>query len=43
VALEDLRLERLVVVYPGEKEYALDERIHALPLARVERLRDWRA
>ena len=39
-ALDDLRLERLFVVYPGEKDYALDDRIHVLGLRSVERLAD---
>jgi hypothetical protein len=33
IALADLRLERLVVVYPGERAYDLDERIRVVPLA----------
>ncbi len=32
IALEDLGLERLFVVYPGVERYALGERIEALPL-----------
>jgi len=40
VALDDLKLERLFVVYPGEKDYALDDRIHVLGLRSVERLGD---
>ena len=32
VALQDLALEHLWVVYPGQQEYALNERITALPL-----------
>jgi len=35
VALQDLSLKRLWVVYPGDKEYALREKITALPLAAV--------
>jgi hypothetical protein len=35
VALDDLRLERLFVVYPGEKDYALDDRIQVLALRNV--------
>jgi hypothetical protein len=35
VALEDLRLTRLLVVYPGERRYALDERIECVPLSQV--------
>lgn len=37
-ALDDLKLERLVVIYPGEKDYSLDERIHVLALRNVEGL-----
>jgi hypothetical protein len=36
-ALNDLRLERLFVVYPGAESYALDERTTVAP---VERLRE---
>lgn len=36
VALEDLGLRRLFVVYPGEKAYDLNERISVLPLAQVK-------
>ncbi len=38
VALEDLKLQRLCVVYPGEKDYTLDEQIEVLPLPGVEKL-----
>ena len=38
VALHDLALEHLWVVYPGRHEYALDERISALPLDALPRL-----
>lgn len=31
-ALEDLKLDRLVVVYPGERRYALAERVEVVPL-----------
>ncbi|MEW6443776.1 MAG: ATP-binding protein [bacterium] len=34
-ALEDLHLEQLWVVYPGEKEYSLHESISVIPLASV--------
>jgi len=34
-ALEDLRLEQLVVLYPGETSYALAERVTVRPLAAV--------
>jgi predicted AAA+ superfamily ATPase len=38
VALHDLSLEHLWVVYPGSQEYALDERITVWPLAALPRL-----
>lgn len=31
-ALEDLRLDRLVVIYPGERRYALTEQVEVVPL-----------
>ena len=34
--LDDLRLDRLFVVYPGSKSYALDERIATMPLDSVK-------
>lgn len=37
-ALDSLRLECLVVIYPGEKDYTLDERIQVLALRNVEGL-----
>ena len=37
-ALADLKLERLFVIYPGEKNYVLDDRIHVLALRNVEDL-----
>lgn len=36
VAIADLKLERLFVVFPGDRLYALDEKIDALPLVQVE-------
>ena len=33
IALEDLGLERVVVVYPGERRYRIAERVEALPLS----------
>jgi len=33
IALGDLRLDSLYVVYPGERRYALADRVEALPLA----------
>ena len=35
VALEDLELEHLFVVYPGDAAYPLDERISALPVTAI--------
>jgi len=32
IALEDLRLDRLVVIYPGERRYALAEQVEVVPL-----------
>jgi predicted AAA+ superfamily ATPase len=32
-ALEDLKLDRLLVVYPGRKRYPLGKRLEVLPLA----------
>ena len=37
VAIQDLSLERLWVVYPGAKEYDLDEKISVIPLKDVSR------
>lgn len=33
IALEDLRLDRLIVIYPGDKPYRLAERVDVVPLA----------
>jgi predicted AAA+ superfamily ATPase len=38
IALEDLGLEHLWVVYPGSEEYALDEQISALPASGIPAL-----
>lgn len=32
IALEDLKLERIAVIYPGERQYPLHDRINAVPL-----------
>jgi predicted AAA+ superfamily ATPase len=37
IAMEDLKLKELLVVYPGNKEYPLAEGIRAVPLANVSR------
>ena len=36
-ALSDLGLERITVIYPGKRRYALAERVEAVPLSLVER------
>ena len=38
MALEDLRLEQLWVVYPGDRSYALDERLSVVPIHRLGKL-----
>lgn len=38
VALNDLELEHLWVVYPGDEPYPLDDRISVLPIAGVPEL-----
>ena len=40
IAREDLGLERLWVVYPGSKEYALDAATDVVPLTSIPRLAD---
>jgi hypothetical protein len=35
VALEDLKLEHLWLVYPGEQEYSVDEKITVCPLREI--------
>jgi uncharacterized protein len=35
IALEDLKLDRLVVVYPGERHYRLTDRVEVVPLMEV--------
>ena len=37
-ALEDLKLERLYVIYPGDRDYTLDDKIEVLAFPRVEKL-----
>ncbi len=37
IALEDLGLERLWVLYPGLERYPLEKRVEALPLRQIER------
>ena len=35
IALNDLKLDRLVVVYPGERRYALADRAEVIPLVQL--------
>ncbi len=35
IAMDDLKLDRLMVVYPGERRFPLAERIEAIPLAEI--------
>lgn len=37
IALQELGLERLTVLYPGEKAYTLDSRVRVMPLADLAR------
>jgi predicted AAA+ superfamily ATPase len=37
IALEDLGLERVVILYPGSKRYPLSETVEAVPLAELAR------
>ena len=34
IALADLKLDQLSVVYPGEKEYSLAKNVEVVPLAK---------
>ena len=36
VALKDLNLNRLYVIYPGEKSWPLHEKVQALPLSQID-------
>lgn len=38
IAMQDLRLDRLAVVYPGDKAYSIDRNIEVLPLVEIGRL-----
>ncbi len=39
-ALQDLGIERLWVVYPGDQEYALDDRISVVPISKLPNLKE---
>src|SRR3990172_8371506 len=41
IAMEDLRLERLLVLYPGARRYPLAERVEAVPISLLAET-DWR-
>jgi hypothetical protein len=38
IAVEDLGLEHLWVVYPGDQKYKLDDKITVIPLAEIAQL-----
>ncbi len=40
IAIEDLGLEHLWVIYPGDHKYALDDKMTALPLEEITQLRE---
>ncbi|MCX6927015.1 MAG: ATP-binding protein [Verrucomicrobia bacterium] len=40
IAMQDLKLERLWVVYPGKMVYPMDEKIECVPLAELSRIRE---
>ncbi len=35
IVLADLKLDRLIVVYPGERSYPLHDRVEVMPLAEL--------
>lgn len=39
IALQDLELERLYIIHPGQQGFPLTERIEALPLAQIPKLK----
>jgi hypothetical protein len=39
IALENLQLEKLYVIYPGRERFALHEHVEALPLTALPDLR----
>ena len=40
IAIEDLNLERLWVIYPGETGYPMDEKIDCVSLGELGRVRE---
>jgi len=39
VALQDLKLDRLFIVYPGDQEYEIDDKIAVIPINRIPDLK----
>ena len=35
VAIEDLKLQHLWIIYPGKEEYALDTNVTVLPISEI--------
>ena len=35
IAIEDLKLDMLYIIYPGSRDYVIDERIQVLPLKKL--------
>ena len=35
IALEDLKLERIAVIYPGEKRYSLHKKVEVVPVETI--------
>jgi len=40
IAMQDLKLERLWLVYPGQNGYPMDDKIDCVPLAQLSRVRE---
>jgi hypothetical protein len=40
IALDDLKLDRLIVAYPGDRRYALGDRVEVIPLTELADLGD---
>jgi hypothetical protein len=38
IAIDDLNLEQLWIVYPGEHAYAIDDKISVMPLSKLGEL-----
>jgi len=35
IALSDLGLEKIIIIYPGEKRYSLAEKIEVVPIRQI--------